>query len=54
MPKTDTDIRSALVEISRELNFIVNELVETNQKLHVIVSNMPREEKEENTKDGRV
>ena len=36
----NADVHKALVEISKELYFITNELVETNQRLSIIVSNL--------------
>jgi hypothetical protein len=34
------DTYEALVEIWKELNILINELVETNQKLHILVANL--------------
>jgi phosphoenolpyruvate carboxylase len=34
------DTYEALVEIWKELNILINELVETNQKLHILVTNL--------------
>jgi hypothetical protein len=36
----NTDLYEALKEISSELYMIANDLVETNQKLHVIVTRL--------------
>ncbi len=38
------NIHEALTEVWKELNFITNELVETNQKLHIIVTNLSPKE----------
>lgn len=40
----DLDIRGELTEISQELYLIANELVETNQRLHVLISRIPKKE----------
>ena len=34
------DLHDELLEISKELYFIANELVETNQRLHVLVAQL--------------
>jgi hypothetical protein len=40
----DLDIRGELTEISQELYLIANDLVETNQRLHVLISRIPKKE----------